>query len=615
MHSARRRHRAAFSFCAFVLAAPAAAGEIPEVVVTPNLTPTEIGRSGSTVSVISAEDIARAPTQSIAQLLRTVPGVVVTEVGGPGGQATVSIRGTEAQHTLVLIDGVRVNDPSSARDEFDFSVLSMTDIERIEVLRGPQSALYGSDAIGGVINIITRKPSGAPQMSVSGYGGSYGTRSGSFSAGTGGGGFSIFSSGTYFATDGFSRVGDRDHGEADGTEKFAGTLRGAFDPGDGVKLEFGVDGYKQSSEIDASSTVDAEGYTADRTLFSSFAKLTFPSHDGRVTNTLNFFATRTTRVYGEPGIDYTYNGSDLGLEYQSIVDLGFAGSLLGGLRLEGEGADQQKSTLPDPTFDVSRTLYAGYLLYQLPVGENLDLSFAGRYDGEVDGDGFLTGRATAVYEIPGADARIRSSLGTGAKRPTAFQLSYNPDLLPEKSVGADLGVEKDLFDGRLTVSVTGFWNKIDEMIDFDMSLPPWGNYANIAHARTEGIELASTAQILPGVLNATASYTYLDARDLTTDLPLPRRARDSATVGLVYTGIANLETAILATFVGPRFDDDEATERLDPYTRIDLTADYRVNPNLKVFGRIENLLDAAYQEAGGYNTAGVSGYLGLKWNN
>ena len=615
MHCTGRRRRAVFPLFALVLATPAAAGEIPEVVVTPNLTPTEIGRSGSSVSVITAEDIARMPTQSIGQLLRTVPGVTVTEIGGVGGQTTVSLRGTEAQHTLVLIDGVRVNDPSSARDEFDFSVFSITDIERIEILRGPQSALYGSDAIGGVINIITRKPGGPPQISVSGYGGSYGTRSGSFSAGTSSGGLSIFSSGTYYATDGFSRVGNRDHGEADGTEKYAGTLRGAFDPGDGVKLEFGIDGYKQDSEIDASSTEDAAGYTSARNLFSSFAKFSFPTLDGRVANSFNLFATRTTRTFGEPDVTTDYWGSDIGLEYQSVVDLGFAGSLLGGLRLEEEGAEQQESTSPDPNFNVERTLYAGYLLYRLPVGRDLDLSFAGRYDGEVAGEGFLTGRMTAVYEIPGADARIRGSLGTGAKRPTAFQLSYNPDLLPEKSVGADLGVEKDLFDGRLTVSATGFWNKIEDMIDYDTTIPPYGNYANITSARTEGVELASTIVVVPDMLKATASYTYLDARDLTTNLPLPRRARDSATVGLVYTGIANFEAGILATYVGPRFNDDDATESLDPYTRIDLTADYRVNPNLKLFGRIENLLDTPYQEADGYNSAGLSGYVGLKWNN
>ena len=614
MPIAGRRLRAVLPFLAIAAATPAAALDLPEIVVTPNLVPTDVADSGSSVSVITADDIARAPTQSVPDLLRRVPGVTVTETGGPGSSATVSIRGTEAQHTLVLIDGVRVNDPASARDEFDFAVLSLASIERIEILKGPQSALYGSDAIGGVINIITKKPDGGTAFSTESYGGSYGTRAGSFTASTGAGPLSVITSGSYFATDGFSRVGDPATAEADGTEKYSGSVRASLDGGEGVRLDFGVDAFSVNADIDASSTEDATGYSADRNLFTGFAKLSFPAMDGKLANTLSFFSTRTGRTFVEPDDTTEYTGTGTGLEYQSIVDLGFAGSVLGGVRLEQEGAEQTEAGTPFPTFDVDRTLYATYLLYRLPVGP-LDLSFAGRYDAEVDGEGFLTGRVTGVYEIPGWDARLRSSFGSGAKRPTVFQLSYNPGLLPEKSLGADLGIEKDLFDGRLTVSATGFWNKIDDMIDWDFSIPPWGNYNNIAHAETEGIELAASAELLPGILKATASYTYLDAKNLDTGLPLARRAQDTATLGLVYTGITNLETGVIATYVGPRFDDDDATEALDPYTRVDLTADYRVNPNLKVYGRVENLLDAAYQDTGGYNSPGLSGYAGLKWNN
>ncbi|MCB1495724.1 MAG: TonB-dependent receptor, partial [Bauldia sp.] len=243
--------------------------------------PTAVGTVGSSVSVINRKEIERLPTESVAQLLRAVPGLTVTESGGVGGQTLVSIRGTEAQHTLVLIDGVRVNDPSTSRDDFDFSVLNTTDIERIEILRGPQSALYGSDAIGGVINIITKRPGGPPRLTAEVEGGSYGTRKTSLSGGTSAGGFSIYSTGTYFATDGFSRVGDRDKGEPDSTEKFSGSIRGAFDPGGGVRFEFGGNGYHQDSEIDAGPDMDLAGYDSERDLFSGFAKVSFPTFGGR----------------------------------------------------------------------------------------------------------------------------------------------------------------------------------------------------------------------------------------------------------------------------------------------------------------------------------------------
>ncbi|MCB1489576.1 MAG: TonB-dependent receptor [Bauldia sp.] len=577
--------------------------------------PTAVGTVGSSVSVINRKEIERLPTESVAQLLRAVPGLTVTESGGVGGQTLVSIRGTEAQHTLVLIDGVRVNDPSTSRDDFDFSVLNTTDIERIEILRGPQSALYGSDAIGGVINIITKRPGGPPRLTAEVEGGSYGTRKTSLSGGTSAGGFSIYSTGTYFATDGFSRVGDRDKGEPDSTEKFSGSIRGAFDPGGGVRFEFGGNGYHQDSEIDAGPDMDLAGYDSERDLFSGFAKVSFPTFGGRAQDSINFFVSNTNRDYDEPTKTYNYVGSNIGVEYQKLVNLGNAGSLLGGARVESQSAMGTQSDLTDPTFDNNLLLYAGYLLYQLPVGERLNLSFAGRYDGEVDGQGFTTGRATAHYAMPGIGAAIRGSIGTGAKRPTAFQIGYNPDLKAETSVGGDLGIEKSLLAGRLTVSATGFWNKIDHMIDWDFTLPPWGNYSNIDKVETSGVEIGADAMIVPGLFRAKATYTYLDARNLTTDMQLGRRAQDTGSLSLIYTGIHNLEASLIATYVGPRYDDDANTVKLDPYTRIDLSANYRLTRTTTIYGRVENLLDTPYEDAAGYNSAGLSAYAGLKWSN
>lgn len=598
-----------------LLPAVPADAEPPEVVVTPYYTPTALGRSGSTVSVITAEEIARQPTESVAQLLRSVPGVTVNETGGVGGQTLVSLRGTEAQHTLVLIDGVRVNDPASARDQFDFSLLTITDIERVEILRGPQSALYGSDAIGGVINIITKKSGGPPRLKASVEGGSYGTRRVNLSGGNTAGDLSLYTSGTYFATDGFSRVGSRDHGEPDSTEKFAGTIRGAFDPGDGTRFEFGADGYRDQSEIDAGPTLDAKGYESNRDLLSAFGKFTFPTFGGRVNNTINVFVADNHHQYVEPGRTTDYFGNDVGIEYQKLVSFGSAGSLLGGARVEEQTANGSRSDLTAPTFESDVLLYAGYLLYQLPVGERLNLSFAGRHDGEVDGKGFTTGRMTAFYAIPEWQAGIRGSIGTGAKRPTAFQLAYNPELKPETSVGGDLGLEKTFFDGRFRISATGFWNRIENMIDYDFTILPFGNYANISSARTSGVEITASAMIVPGVLHATASYTYLDARNLDTGRPLARRAQNSGSLSMVYTGVRNLETAVSLTYVGRRFDNDAGTVTLDPYTRVDLSADYRVDSNLKIYGRIENLFNTPYQDAAGYNSAGLSAYAGLKWSN
>ncbi len=145
-------------------------------------------------------------------------------------------------------------------------------------------------------------------------------------------------------------------------------------------------------------------------------------------HTLTVFGTDTRRDFGEPTRDTKYRGTDIGAEYQGTLKLGDWGSLLAGGRIDHQTAYQKVSTSATPAFDSGQMFYAGYLLYQVPVNARLNLSFAGRYDGADSGEGFVTGRFTAVYDMPEIETRLRGSFGTGAKRPTAFQLSYNPTL-------------------------------------------------------------------------------------------------------------------------------------------------------------------------------------------
>ena len=628
-------------FGAVAARAAIAASDTPAIVVSPYMVPTVISRAGSAISVISREQIEKSSAGSLADLLRAAPGVTVAETGGAGGQALVYLRGAEPQHTLVMIDGIRVNDVSSARDEFDFATFAATDIERIEILRGPQSALYGSDAIGGVINIITRRPPNAGvRASATVEGGSYGTARSTVSAAQTSGPFSLSGSATYFRTDGFSRVGSRDQDEADGTEKFAGNLRGSIDLGDAMKFDFGVDGYHAAASIDGTpptpkpscllgcylaklATAANAPNTSDRTLMNGFGRFSFPAWDGRLQNSLTAFATTTERLValksGASFLHYDYTGSDTGVEYQGNLKLTPAGSLLFGGNVHTQSATNVNDDIFSPDFNATRLLYAGYLLYQLPIGDRLDLSFAGRYDGQNGGPGFATGRATAVYAIPEAEMRFRASAGTGAKIPTAFELSYNAALVPEQSFGADAGVDRTLFDGRLTLATTVFYNRFQNLIDFDQTIAPFGNYVNIKDSKTAGVEVAATANLLPGVASATASYTYMLSENLDTGFPLARRPIHSGKIALTYTGVENLEATLSATLVGARNNNDASAKTapvvLAPYARVDLSATYRVNSNLSLFGRVENLLDANYQEVTGYNTAGLSAYIGLTWKN
>lgn len=603
--------------------------DIPEIVVTPNYRPMPSGRVGSTVSVITSDQIAQMSPASISQLFRSVPGVTVIETGGPGGTTDVRLRGAETGHTLVLIDGVRVNDFATTRDDFDFAQFSPNDIERIEILRGPQSALYGSDAIGGVINIITRKPAPGVSASASIEGGSYGTHAEHVSAGMSAGDFSVRFSGSHFSTNGFSRRGDPDENEPDGTEKWAGLFNGIYAPVDGPKIEFGINAFDQSSDYDSFSNPDAP-YTVDRTTISGFGRISTPNTTGNVEHSLTAFFLDSSRENLEPGSSLpvsNFDATSVGAEYQGTVDLAKYGSILFGTRLDYEAATNDAESASNfAGYESDRTLYAFYGLHQVSPRDNIHLTFGARYDGELDGDGFLTGRATAAYEIVETGTTLRASVGTGAKRPTAYQMANNiyaaakfpgddvdTDLKPEKSIGVDAGIDHAFFGGALDLSTTVFYNRFHDLLAFETIAFPDGYYENIESAETAGIELAAQADIWPSILRAGLSYTYLYSRDLDTGKPLPRRPEHTAALDLTYTGSEHFEMTLSAILVGERYNSSSTSSPLPAYGRLDLSARYFLASGTEVFGRIENLTDAEYQDPSGYNTPGLSAYVGLKW--
>jgi vitamin B12 transporter len=610
-------------------AAIAQSVDIPEIVVTPNYLPTPAGRIGSSVSVISGEQIARASPASLTQLFRSIPGVTVIESGGPGGSTEVRLRGAETGHTLVLIDGVRVNDFSTTRDDFDFALLSPTDIERIEILRGPQSALYGSDAIGGVINIITRKPGPGMSASASIEGGSFGTHTERLSGGMSSGDFSVLMSGSYFSTEGFSRRGDPDTNELDGAERWAGSFSAAYEPIDGPTVEVGINAFDQHADYDSTSNPDAP-YTVDRTSVSGFGKISMPMFGGRLENSFTGFFLDSSRDNREPGGSIPvskFNATSVGAEYQGVIDLSDSGQLLVGTRVEHEIASNTADTTSFSGYESDRTFYAGYALHQFTLGDNLFLTWGGRYDGEIDGDGFLTGRTTAAYVMPETGTTFRGSIGTGAKRPTAYQIANNnyaaakypaddidTDLRPETSIGVDAGIEQSLFDNRVNVSATAFYNRFHDLLAFETISFPDGFYENISRAETAGVELAARADIVPGFLRGGISYTYLYSRNLDTGAELPRRPENTAAFDLTYIGSDRFEMTLSGVLVGERLNSSSSSTLLPAYGRLDLSAKYMLAANTELFGRIDNLTNTQYQDPAGFNAPGLSAYIGLRWS-
>ncbi|WP_342364276.1 TonB-dependent receptor plug domain-containing protein [Terrarubrum flagellatum] len=627
------------------LSAFAQQGASDEIVVTDTRSPLPLQRSGSAISVVSSEQIATSNPGSLLDALRAVPGLDISESGGPGATMNVRLRGANTGQTLVLIDGVRVNDPGSASGEFDFSLIPPGLIDRIEVLRGPQSALYGSDAIGGVVNIITKKSADKPRSTVGMEAGSYGTFSTHASSAGTIGPWSYAIGGVGQRSDGFSRYGYRIPRitknfptlEADGYKQFGGFARVGYDAGQGVRLEIGALVAATQAEYDAASGTfpDTPSYTR-RKFGQVWGRASFDAFDGRLTNTVTLSASRTDRSFWDVSYKAPINaanttetfsgfvGDRLAAEYQGDLKLDAFGSLIFGGRVERETAETTSQNLqpkPGPltsTLDASQITRSLFALWQLPVGERLNISLGGRIDDVKNSDQFATWRATVSYRLPVTETKLRASAGTGGKAPTLFQL-YSPSfgtasLQSERSFGFDVGIDQPLFDGRAMASLTAFHNRFRNLIQFGgpigCAAGQTGCYFNTARAETSGLEAEGRATIIEGWLSLSAAYTYLHSKDLLTGKQLARRAPNAARLAVQITPTAQWLIEPRLVLVSKRFSGAGETQRLAPYARLDLYTQYQINETWKIYGRVENITNARYEEVFNYGTTGRAFYAG-----
>lgn len=626
-----------------LMAQPAATPPAPgiEITITPDRVPTDIQRTGSAITILRGEDLRRSSPTSLVDALRSVPGLDITESGGPGASGVIRLRGANAGQTLVLIDGVRVNDPSSGSGEFDTSMIAPALIDRIEVLRGPQSALYGSDAVGGVVNIITKRLQRGRTYSLSLEGGSYGSFSGVGTAAGGAGDWTYATSGLGQVSNGFSRYGYRigrltpasGSFEPDGYDRLAGFAKLGYDPGTGFRFDLSAIGNKLRTEYDAAFGPTPDSASQARQVFSQVAaKAELDTFDRMVTHAFQVFANKTDRKYFDvnPGFFFSaksqFTGTRVGGEHQSTIRLAAFGSVILGARFERESVTSYNTDFEPFPSNRTKTLGADqdtkalFALWQLPVGERLTLSLGGRYDKVTRVEAFPTWRATLAYNIFETGTKLRASAGTGAKAPTLFQL-YSPDygtatLQSERSRGFDAGIDQAILNGRAKLSLTVFRNRIDNLIDFATSpacrpAQAFGCYLNIARATTSGVEASLDATLLEEYLRLRAAYTYLHAKDRITNLTLARRPQHIGRIGLQITPYAGLMIEPSVTMVSERFSGIGEVNRLAPYARFDVHAEYAINATYKVHGRIENLTNARYQEVYNYGTTGRAYYAGM----
>jgi vitamin B12 transporter len=600
--------------------------ELGKVVVSATRLETPLREVASSMTVIDEQEIEQRQARTATEVLRSVPALDVVQTGGPGGQTSVSIRGAESDHTLVLIDGVEMNDPSDLGRSFNFASLSTENIERIEILRGPQSTLYGSDAIGGVINIVTKKGKGKPSGLVSAEGGSFQTYRQRAQAG---GATELINYSLGFSrldTEGISAA-DEDDGneEEDGYENTTLSARLGITPTEHFQVSSIMRYIDDETDLDDSGGVggdDPNHRTESERLFLR-AQAQLSLFENVWEQEIGFsYTDHDRRTEDDPDASQpnellrsSFDGEIVQFDWQHDVMLHETNTLTFGVETEEDTVDY-RYYLEDPFFPVDTTIddksmrtTGFYAQDQIRLWDSWFTTVGVRVDDHEDFGTETTYRITSTYLVHKTGTKIKGTLGTGFKAPTLYQLysQYgNRDLDPEESTGWDIGLEQSLIGDRVSVGVTYFYNDFDELIDFDVAS---SRYFNTGAAETQGVELSSSVRPIDS-LTVKASYTYTDTEDKSTGDELLRRPEDKFSLNVNYSFLGQGNLNLGLSYVGSR--NDVGNVELQEYSLAHLAASYQVLDNVELFGRIENLLDEDYQEISGYGTPELSAFAGVR---
>lgn len=583
---------------------------------------------GSAVSVVTGAQLRAQQIRHAADALRSLPGVSVSQTGSGGGLTQVRIRGAEANHTLVLIDGIEASDPNNG--ELDWSNLMAEDIERIEVIRGAQSGIYGSRAIGGVINIITRGGKGPLTLSSRVEFGSYGTRDVSARASGGTDQFWLSIAGSYREQNDFNWAiyGTEDDPWDNGTIN----LKGGFTIIDGMTLDFVVRDTKKNVHSDNESFVPQTGLngaidTADTStadLFLGGVNLRWDTFGGALTHIVK--ANRNTtdvdydsEWYGPSAFEAKADTFSYLATYRFATPTIAAKHALSGF-VENKREDFTPFTGYSDSLKRKREAVSTVGEYRGEFFDRLFVDGSVRHDDNDTFRDFTTWRSGVSVALPEVNLRPHASVGTGVALPGMFeQFGYvagsfvgNPNLKPEESFSWDVGVEFSALRGKALLDVTYFNADLTNKIRGTGS-----SMANLAGESTrEGIEIAGRVLVMPA-LTLGASYTYLHAED-PDGLEEIRRAPHSGRVDVNYAFDGGRGNFNLAAIYNGDMEDDNfvswpATRVvLDDYLLVNAAISYDVQPGFQVFGRVDNILDERYEEISGYNTLGIAAYGGIR---
>lgn len=599
------------------------------VVVTAARIATPINQVASSITVIDAADIDARQQRSLPDVLRDVPGLNLVQAGGEGGQASIFMRGSNSNHTKVLVDGMEDSDPSKPNGAYDFGKFNSADIARIEVLRGPQSGLYGSDAIGGVVNIITKSGNGPLAVSATAEGGSFDTFNQSATV---------------------SGSEDAFHYRASLAHLHAGaapvTPLDLLPPGQKRNDDFFDNvtastklGYDLTGNLDlgfagrySNSLSKVTGDAFDPSTFASFpsplqTRIDTQSYNARATAHLvlgsidqtvgfGYSSTVTSDIDPDNG-SIPASGDRIKLDWQGQIAIADGQTLV-------LGAETTRDAVHVP-LSAGITTNAGYGELQssfpdLIEGVDFHNSISVRHDSNSRFGDRTTWHVAPLLAIRETDTRLHASYGTGFKAPSLVQLFEdfpaffffaNPNLKPETSQGYDVGLDQTLFG--VTGGVTWFHNDIRNLIATDPVT--FSTNINIGRARTQGLETYLAWQPLD-TLKLRADYTYTEAQDVIRHQELVRRPKTKISVDARWQAMEALSLDASLLYVGSWIDGsrDFSISQLNahPYMIADIAASYALTDNLALTGRISNLFDKSYQNPVGFLQPERAFYAGIK---
>jgi vitamin B12 transporter len=630
---------------------------LPTIVVSPTTIPTPSDEVASSVTVITAEQIEQRHLRTVPDALNTVPGLNVVQTGGPGSQTSVFMRGTNSNHVKVFIDGIEAGDPSSPNGAFDFAHLLTGDIETIEVLRGPQSGLYGSDAIGGVISITTKKGEGLPKVIATVEGGSFGTFNQATSLRGSQGEFNYSFNVLHFQSTstpvtpltllapGEQRNNDTYNNwtystklGANLSDNLAVNLVGRYTD---AKLGFtGDDGVNfppnSAPEVLQDTQRNHQLSTRGEVVWSLFDDR-FKNYFGvNYTNQWNFNVNPNPdsfSPYGSVALPTTNLGVKTKYDWRGEIKVVPGQTLVLGLEDETESLRTNSTAAIDGT-PITTTANtgnkAGYVELQSEFSKRFFIVSNIREDDNESFGSHTTWRIAPVFIVPDTDTKLKATYGTGFKAPTLTELYVNnpsfgqmanPNLLPETSEGYDFGFEQPLLNDRIRFGVTYFNNDIKNLIVNQYNGASFtSTYMNVGQAKMYGVESFASA-VLSKELKVHADYTAAFTKDETTDLGLLRRPGNKASLSAIWTPVERLtlNTTVLyvSSWVDVNRDTNTFIPRLDapPYTTVNVAANYEVDKYLTVFARADNLLNAQYQNPVGFMRPGLGVFGGIRVSN